>query len=228
MVRALPVDQAAAMLSAFGQSTGDQFRTSALAKQLGDKEGALGRAMMYASAQTTQGRLTAQLVLLGDQAFKDKVVTVDKMAETGWQATIAKQIRGAYSNPEAESQYIQAAMEITAAKYAQNGSADVAEAVRLATGGIVERNGQKIPLPYGMSESEFDKRIGGVKSSDVVGQAPEGFVRVGATTMSVPEFVATLPQATLVHAGQGLYNVRAGTGLVTNAAGARITIKVAP
>jgi hypothetical protein len=69
MVRALPLDQASSMLAAFGELTGDQFRTGALAKQLGDKDGALGRAMMYASAQTTQGRLTAQLVLQGDQAF---------------------------------------------------------------------------------------------------------------------------------------------------------------
>ena len=46
--------------------------------------------------------------------------------------------------------------------------------------------------------------------------------------MPLAQFVATLPKASLVHAGQGLYNVRAGSGVVTNSAGKRITLTVNP
>jgi hypothetical protein len=83
--------------------------------------------------------------------------------------------------------------------------------VRLATGGIVERNGQKFPLPYGMTERDFDKRLEAIKPATSPEQAPDGHVYVGRTPMPLEQFVATLPKASLVHAGQGLYNVRAGT-----------------
>jgi hypothetical protein len=199
-----------------------------MAKQLHDKDGSLGLAMMYASQQTTQGRLVAELVLRGDQALRDKTVTIDKAAETGWQATIAKSIRGAFSNRQAEDAAVDAAFKIAAAKYAQNNSIDIPEAVRLATGGIVERNGQKFPLPYGMKEPDFDKALSAIKPADLAAQAPDGQVLVGRTPMALDAFVATLPKASLVDAGPGLYNVRAGMATVTNTAGKRLTLKVGP
>lgn len=228
MVRQMPLDQAASMLAQIGTAVGDADRVAALGKQMNDKDGPLGRAMMYASAQTTEGRNTAELILRGDQAIKDKVVTIDGAAETGWKATIAKQIRGSFSNREAEDEYIKSAFEITAANYAKDGSADIDRAVRLATGGIVERNGQKFPLPYGMSEDDFNARVKAIGLPDLADQATSGQVLVGRTPMPLSDFIATLPTATLIHAGQGLYNVRAGTGLVTSTDGKRITIKVAP
>lgn len=228
MVRSLPLDQAATMLAGFGAAAGDAERVGALAKQLHDKDGSLGLAMLYASAQTTQGRVTAELVLRGDQALRDKTVTVDKAAETGWQGAIAKTIRGAYSNREAEDAVVDAAFKITAAKFAQNGSVDIPEAVRLATGGIVERNGQKFPLPYGMKEPEFDKALAGIKPADLAAQAPDGKVMIGSMPMALDAFVATLPKASLIDAGAGRYNVKAGTATVTNTTGKRITLKVGP
>ena len=105
---------------------------------------------------------------------------------------------------------------------------NIDNAVTLATGGIIDRNGQKIPLPYGVKEDDFTKRIDSIKSADLTGQAPDGMVMIGRTPMPLAQFVATLPKAALIHAGQGLYNVRAGTGTVTNSSGQRITIKVGP
>jgi hypothetical protein len=228
LVRSLSVDQAATMLSSLGSAVGDADRVAVMGRQMHDKDGSLGLAMMYAGASTTQGRQVAELVLKGDQALRDKSVMVDKAAETGWQGAIAKAIRGAFSSREAEDAYVEAAFKIAAAKYAENGSVDIANAVKLATGGIVERNGQKVPLPWGMKEDDFDRRIEAIKAPDIAAQAPDGKVLAGSAPMSLDQFVASLPKATLVHAGQGLYNVRAGTGLVTNSAGRRITIKVAP
>jgi hypothetical protein len=227
-VRQMPLDQAATMLANIGNAVGDGDRVAALGKQLHDKDGALGLAMMYASAQTTQGRKTAELVLRGDQALKDNTAMVDRAKETGWMASIAKQVRGAYSNREAEDQVIDAAYKITAANYADGKGADIDNAVNLATGGIIERNGQKAPLPYGMKEREFNQRIESIRVPDIEEQARDGNVYVGRTAMPVDKFVETLPKASLVHAGQGLYNVRAGTSLVTNAQGQRISIKVTP
>lgn len=227
-VRQLPLDQAASMLSNIGGALGNDERVAALAKQLHDKDGTLGLAMMYASAQTTQGRQTAQLVLRGEQALKDNSALIDKAAETGWKASIAKAIRGAYSNTEAESQTIDAAYKILAGKYADGNGADIDNAVNLATGGIIERNGQKVPLPYGMKEADFDKKLEAIKAPDVAAQAPGGQVFIGRTAMPLEQFVATLPKASLVHAGQGAYNVRAGNSLVTNAQGKRITLRIAP
>lgn len=228
MVRSLPMDQAATMLGQIGLTMQNSERVAQVAKQLHDKDGTLGLAMLYANAQTLQGRYTAELVLRGDQAIKDKTVTVDGMKETGWRASIAKAVRGVYSDREAEDAYVDATFKIAAAKYVQNGSADIPEALALATGGVIERNGSKIPLPYGMKEDDFEKRIDGITSDAFSGQVTDGKVLVGRTPMPLDSFVATVPKAALVHAGQGLYNVRAGTTFVTNTAGKRLVIKVNP
>lgn len=223
MLRTLKPDQAASLLGQAGAALGDSDRIAALAKQVGDKDGTLGLAMAYASSKTTEGRYTAELILQGEQLIKDKAVRVDGMVETGWRAAIAKQVRGAYSNQEVESRVIDAAFRIAAAK---NG--DVDNAINLAAGGIIERNGGKIPLPYGMKEGEFEKRLAAITPGNLEAQTPGGVVVVGPNRVPVADFVKTLPDARLVHAGQGVYNVRAGNQLVTNDRGQRIMLKVGP
>lgn len=227
-VRQLPIEQAGTLLGNIGEAMGNGERVAALGKQLHDKDGTLGLAMMYASAGTSQGRKVAELVLRGEQSLKDKSARIDPAVETGWRSSIAKGIRGAYSNREVEDQLVDAAFKIAAARYAEGAGADIDQAVKLATGGIIERNGQKVPLPYGMTEGEFEKRLEKPELSALEEQAREGVVYVGRTPMPLDQFVSSLPKATLVHAGQGLYNVRAGTTLVTNAQGKRITLRIAP
>lgn len=223
VLRALKPDQAASMLGQIGALVGDQDRIGALAKQVGDKDGTMGMAMLYANAKTTEGRYTAQRILEGEQAIRDKSVRVDGAVESGWRGQIAKEIRGAYSNQQVESSVIDAAFLIAAAK-----QGDISNAINLATGGIIERNGGKIPLPYGMKEREFTKRIESVTPADFAAQVPGGFVQAGPARVPLADFVKSLPDARLVHAGQGLYNVRAGNTLVTNERGQRITLKVGP
>jgi hypothetical protein len=316
MVRTLKPDQAASMLGQLGGVVNDADRIAAVAKQIGDKDGTLGMVMLYANAKTTEGRYTAELILQGDQAIKDKTIKVDGIAETGWRADIAKKVRGAYSNQEVESNIIEAAFKIAAAK-----GGDVDNAINLASGGIIERNGGKIPLPYGMKEREFEKRIAAITPDSLMDQvrpkdmgrgnidlnarpvvknadgsistvrsigvnidgketllpsvSPDGkilsdkdaialyrktgqhlgkfdtvaeanayaeqlhnsqdktysggaYVLAGPARVPLADFVKTLPDARLIHAGQGAYNVRAGNTLVTNERGQRITIKVSP
>lgn len=229
MIRQMPVDQAATMLAGMGAAVGDADRVGALAKQLHDKDSALGLAMMYASAKTTEGRYTAELILRGDQALKDNTAMVDKAKETGWQGTIAKAVRGAYSNREAEDAYIDAAYKIAAANYAKDGSTDIDRAVRLATGGIIETGaGTKTPLPYGMKEDDFRKRIATAAAGSLATETPGGMVYVGRTPMPLADFFNALPKAGLVHAGQGRYQVKAGAGVTTNSLGVPIILKVQP
>ncbi|WP_020722920.1 hypothetical protein [Variovorax atrisoli] len=223
IVRTLKPDQAASLLGQIGGVVGDADRIAAIAKQIGDKDNTMGMAMLYANSKTTQGRYTAELVLQGEQAIRDKTVRIDGAVESGWRADIAKKVRGAYSNQEVENNIVDAAFKIAAAK-----GGDIDNAINLAAGGIIERNGGKIPLPYGMKEPEFDKRIKAFTAADLAGQAPDGFVQAGPARMPLADFVKTLPDARLVHAGQGLYNVRAGNTLVTNERGQRITLKVSP
>lgn len=221
LAKTLKPDQAASMLGQMGALVGDAERIAGLAKQIGDKDGTLGMVMMYANAKTTEGRHTAELVLQGAQAIADKTVKDDGFNAIEWRKDIAKQVRGAFSNQEVENSMIDAAFKIAAAT---NG--DIDRAVRLATGGVIERNGVKVPLPYGMKERDFEKRIEAITPATLADQAPGGNVIVGTSKLPLADFVKTLPDARLVHAGQGLYNVRAGNNLVTNEQGRRITIRV--
>jgi len=122
---------------------------------------------------------------------------------------------------------IDAAYYIQAGFSAEGGGEDIARAVRMAAGRIIEQpNGKKLPLPPGMEERTFEKRIESIQPADLASQASNGMVYVGQTQVPLDEFVKSLPEASLVHAGPGRYNVSAGSGLVLNQQGKRITIEV--
>lgn len=225
-VRALPPDQQSSALASFGALVGDADRVAALAQQIDRKDKVLGTAMMYANSQTTQGRYVSELILRGERALRDKAIIVDSAKETGWRGAIANEIGDAYPNQDVRDRMIDAAYYIQAGFSAEGGGTDTSRAVRMAAGRIVERGGSKFPLPYGMEESEFDKRLKAIQPADMAEQAPGGKVFVGKSAVPIEQFIKSLPDAALVHAGQGLYNVRAGMGLVTNQQGQRITIEV--
>ena len=46
--------------------------------------------------------------------------------------------------------------------------------------------------------------------------------------MALADFFKALPDAGLVHAGQGLYQVKAGAGVATNSRGVPVVLKVQP
>lgn len=229
VLRALPPDQAASALSGFGDSIGNAERLAAFGDQLAKKDRPLTLAMMYGSSKTSNGRLTSELVLRGSQAIKDGTAKIDTAKETGWKAEIAKQIRGATPSEVVAQDWIDSAYFIQAAKYAENGSVDIPNAINLATGGIIKnRDGTKIPLPYGMKENQFEDRIGALKPVDFQAQALDGNVYSGSTAIPMDQFIDQLPKSSLVHAGQGRYNIRAGNGFITNAKGSRIVIDLNP
>ncbi|WP_407059341.1 hypothetical protein ACKZDW_04275 (plasmid) [Ralstonia syzygii subsp. celebesensis] len=217
LVRALPPDQQASALAAFGQIVGDPDRLAALAKQFGDKDNILGVAMSYANAKTTQGRYTSELILRGERALKDNAITIDSHKETGWKGEIAKTIGDAIPDQNLDRAAKQAAYLIMAGVAAGGDTPDVKRAVGMAIGNIADqRDGSKVPLPYGMKEDTFRSRIKAITPADLAAQgAVGGSVFVGKQAVPLETFVKQLPDASLMHAGQGRYAVKAGAGIVT-------------
>ncbi|NOV24157.1 hypothetical protein E5S69_11605 [Cupriavidus necator] len=221
IIRNLPPEQQASALASIGSTVGDADRVSDLARQMSDKDQTLGVAMAYANSRTSFGRFTSELVLRGERAIRDGVVKIDNARETGWKAEIAKEIGDATQNQRVREQWINAAYLIQAGIAADGGSTDIKQAVNLATGGIITKNGSKIPLPYGTSESAFNDRLNAVKPADLVAQTRDSLVYVGRQPVPLDQFVTQLPRATLVHAGQGKYAVNAGGSLVKTGPGGR-------
>lgn len=210
LVRALPPDQQSSALASFGALIRDPDRLTDFARQIDANDKVLGTAMMYANQQTTQGRYVSELVLRGARALKDKEITVDSHQETGWRGAIAKELGDAYPNQELRQRIIDAAYLVQASFMAEGQGTDISRAIRLTGGRIVERNGSKIPLPVGMEESDFEKRLKGIQPADLASQG--GAVKVGTATVPLDQFVKQLPDARLEHAGQGRYAVKAGMG----------------
>ncbi|WP_060373806.1 hypothetical protein [Burkholderia stagnalis] len=229
LIRALPPDQAASALSSFGSLIQDGDRLTALNKQLGEKDRSLAIAMAYANAKTTRGRQTAELILSGQQALADKRVDIDSSRVTGWRAEIATQLRGVSPDQRVVDDWIEAAFLVKAAYDVQGLGGSINDAVNLVTGGLYEqRDGSRIPKPWGMADGEFEKRIGGLQPVDFGQQASDGKVYVRGNSVSLEDFTKQLSSASLVHAGQGRYRVKAGSGFVTNANGVPIVLSVDP
>lgn len=226
LVQSLPPDQQSSALASFSKMIGDGDRLAALARQIDTKDKILGTAMMVGDLQTSQGRYVSELVIKGARAIKDKAIVLDEHKESGWRGAIAKEIGDAFPNQEVRDKMIDAAYYVQAGFAAEGGGTDTSRAIRLVVGSIVDHNGSKIPLPRGMEERDFNKRISSIKPADLAAQTPGGSVYVGKTAVTVEKFVNSLPDAALVHAGTGRYNIRAGMGLVTNSQGKRITIEV--
>jgi hypothetical protein len=216
-----PPAQAATMLSQIGKMVGDSQRIAAVSKQLDDRGGTFGLAMAYAGDKTEEGKLVSELVLRGAQMTKNKTSQEDKTRQSGWRSSIGAAIDGAYPNQQITDKAIDAAVNIAIAL-----DGDIKTAIRYATGGIIEHGAGKIPLPYGVDADTFDKRLRQITPDMLAPQTPGGVVIAGRALVPVQTFLAQLPDATLVHAGQGLYAVQAGTTLVTNAAGAPVILRI--
>lgn len=229
IAQSMPVEQSASLLSTLGVLVHDPDRIGAVAKQFGDKDGSMGLAMAMAGDRTEDGKLVSEYILRGAQALKDKTAQVAEGGMLqGTRAAIAEAIRGTYSDTEMENQAIEAAFLVSAGRAAMGQNDDADEAVKMVTGGITTHGASsgKVPLPRGMDAGNFERRISALLPADIAPQAPDGHVYIGQTPVALDTFVKSLPDATLVHAGQGLYSVRAGNRLVTNSNGQRIVLRV--
>lgn len=207
MLEALPAKQRSQAIATVSAAVGPKA-ASAIALQLDKQSKPLALAFATATQQTTTGRYTSELILKGDQAIKDGAVMKDDKKATGWKATIAQEIEGAFGNERAAQAVKEAAYYITAGIAQENGgsvgSSDIKRAVRLAVGGdIIERNGKKLPIPAGMDASDFEQRLKTAAGT----VAKHGSVRVGGVEMKADEFAAALPGQELMPVGLGRYAV---------------------
>jgi hypothetical protein len=229
MVGSLPPAQQAATLSTIGQVVRDPQRIAAIAKQLGDKGGGegnlgpLGLGMLYAGDQTNDGKVVAEQIAIGARMKTDKTSQADTSKASSWRGQIATAIGDAFSSENQRKAAVDAGELIMIA----NGG-DIGPAVLAATGGIATHGQQdaKIPLPRGMDSNTFEKRVSSIQPADLASQLPDGQVLVGRTAVPVASFISSLPDATLVDAGQGRYAVKAGNSYVTNTAGQRVILGI--
>lgn len=222
-INTLPVQQRATALGTLGRSIGPQA-AAGLAAQIDKKDKALALALQFGTSATTEGRTTAEIILRGQQAMKDKTVKPDTIAVDGWKAQIAQEVEGAYSNQKQADDVKEAAFLIMSGLQA-DGTGNVRQAVGLAARGrIVEHNGKRIPLPAGVTQDDFDTKLRSLTPQNFTAQAPGGEVRVGGQPVALDAFVQSLPDAQLINAGYGRYNVLQGGRVVTNAQGMPITI----
>lgn len=230
MLESLPPKQRSMAVATIAQSVGPRA-ASAIAEQLDKQDKPLSLAFATAGSKTTAGRYTSELILKGATAIKDGTAMKDDKKVTGWKATIAGEIDGAFPNEKAATAVKEAAYYIAAGMAAENGgtvsTSNIRQAVTLAVGGsIIERNGKKLPIPAEMEADDFEKRIKSVSPDSIIKQAPGGNVRVGGADMSAQEFANSIPGQELMFAGPGRYAVIVKGRPVTNAAGRPIIIGV--
>lgn len=230
ILEALPPKQRSAAVATIAQSVGPRY-ASAISEQLDSKDKALSLAFAVSGSKTTAGRFTSELILKGATAIKDGTAMKDDKKVTGWKATIAQEIDGAFPDERAATAVKEASYFIAAGIAAENGgsvgSSDLKRAVTLAIGGeIIERGGKKLPIPAGIDAGEFETRVRNYPVSDIVRQSAGGKVRAGGVEISAEEFATSIPGQELIYAGPGRYAVIVKGRPVTNSAGRTIIIWV--
>lgn len=224
VLRQLPPEQRASAVAQIAQSM-DPVQASALARQIAPKDQALGIALGMVADRTTEGRYASELVLRGAQALKDKTFKDEVTSLPALRAEVAAEIGDAYQNQEQRDAMIEAALLVRVGLASERGG-NTRQAVSIATGGIAEHNGKKIPLPYGVSADEFGKRLSAITPDMLRSQAPDGKVYSNGAPMDAAAFLSALPTAELIHAGRGRYAVRSGGGVITNQQGRPVIIEV--
>lgn len=203
----------------------------AIAQQLDSQDKALALAFASSGTQTTAGRYTSELILKGAAALKDGTVMKDDKKVTGWKATIAGQIDGAFPDARAAGAVKDAAYYIAAGIAQENGgslsNSEIERSVRLAVGGdIIERRGKKLPIPSDMDADDFEDKLRNVSVNDLLKQAPSGTVKAGGVDMPVAGLKLSLPGQELIYAGYGQYAVVVRGRPVVNEQGRPVIIRI--
>lgn len=230
MLEVLPPKEKSQAIATLTQTVGTRLG-GAIAQQIDKQNRPLALAFATASAKTTAGRYTSELILEGEQALKDGVVMKDETKVTGTKAMIAKEVDGVFPNAQLSQAVKDSAYYIVAGMAKMNNGSisprDLKKAVQLAIGGdIIEHNGKRLPIPAGVNEDTFSARINNVTPKELQAQAPDGRVRAGGVLLNVADFAKSLPGQELAPAGPGQYAVIVQGRPVTNSQGKRIIIKV--
>lgn len=196
LIEELPVNQRASALGMIAkQVTPGQMR--AISSQFGAKSTSLATAGFYAAGnyKTSSNTSVGEIYLRGDEALKQGTVKIDTKKETGVKAEIYKTLDGVYSSTSARDAAVDSAYKIYAGLRA-DGIDDVDKAIRVATGGVMNYNGNKIPKPYGWTDSEVRDAVSSF-NPDAIRALSGGKVYVGNQEMSAEDFTKMLPAVRL-------------------------------
>ena len=207
---------------------------TALSKMIDPKNRALTLAMQAGGARTSQNRFTAELILTGAQKFADtktgQASSKGDAVRQQLREDISKYIDGdqpgmATLSGDAREAAIDAAIYINAGLETLGSKASAERAATLALNGKVETHaGKRIPLPPGQTYDQFRSVLSNYPASDLSSQSKDGAF-YGASKMTLDEFRRELPTMPLQPAGDGIYYVRSGAGLVKGANGRPIVIR---
>jgi hypothetical protein len=216
-----PKDRAGALSGVSKQMTPGQMR--AFGKQLGAKDETLAAAAMLSAsnAMTTSGRQVAEIALTGSDAMKeDRVKFPAGQSKTTIRAEIDKATRGAYLSEDAQRAAGDAAMAVYAGLVAEGQAGDVAQAVRLTTGGVMEMNGAKFVKPYGWQDAQVMKALRDVDAPKLTALTGGKSLMVGGNPVPAGEVAKYMPGAQLGPSPKGgYYTVSIGGRLVSDESG---------
>lgn len=223
VINALPADQKATTMATLSKTLGART-LGAVAAQLDSKDRTLALTAAFGDKPLPGGGLVSERLQIGAQAIKDKIIKDGDLSL--WRADAAKEVRGAYATPEMEDAIIDAAVLARAGAEVRREGRSIKSAIEAVSGGIIEFNGGRIPLPQGMTERQFEKSLVALPPTTFDSQAADGNVYVSGKAVPVADFTRQLPNAKLRHAGNGAYTVAAGAGMVLNAAGQPIIVRI--
>lgn len=242
---ALPAKDRAGMVAAISQAVGPA-QAQGLAAQMDSKDRALSLAFAAGGSFTTpatnmwgapvgEGRLVSELILKGQQARLDGTSTKGQkqpeLKSSAWRAHAAAALDGVFPDAQFAGKVRDAAELIMHGIAAEKGGElrrdDMDRAVQLAIGGqVVERNGQRLPLPAGVEPDAFEKRLETITADELRAQAPGDVVLAGGAQVPLAEFVASLPGQQLMPVRRGQFAVLVGGRPVLNAKGQPIIVGV--
>lgn len=222
-----PKDRAGVMAGLSKAMTPGQMR--AFGQQLGAKDESLAAAAILSAqgAKTTGGRLASEIVLSGADAIKEGRVkwTDGGRSQVDVRVEIDQLTRGAFLSETAQRAAGDAAMAAYAGLLAEKGSADVGQAVRLVTGGIMERGGQKLIKPYGWSDSQVEQALESFTPERVAALTGGQRARLGDRQMTDKELAGLIPNATLGPSGKpGAYTLSIGGRMVMGGNGRPLVV----
>lgn len=226
-IGALPVAQQRQFVKTLARSM-DPRQAQALAAQISPKDDTLGLAMFLSTTATRAPQDPAELILRGADAIKSGRLkpASDDTAARDAQRRIADELSEVdWPTTQARDAAIRAAQLVHDGLRA-TGSASPRKAIDLATGGLAEWNGARVPVPYGMTPREFGRALRTLDPKRVEEQAGGPNVKVDGDWLGVGKLLENIEAVRLIPAGPGSYALESGGRLVTKGNGAPLRITV--
>lgn len=223
----LPVPQQRAMIATLSRSL-DPRQAQALASQIAPKDDTLGLALFLTSNAQRAPRDPAELVLRAADALKAgriKPASGDSLARDHHREIAEQLSEVPWATTQARDAAISAAQKVYDG-LRDTGKRSVREAIELATGGLAEWAGAKVPVPYGMTPREFRRSLESLDPKRVEEMAGGAQVQVGGQSMDVTKLLKNINAVRLIPAGVGSYALESGGQLVLTSRGAPLRIKV--